>query len=950
MQMQLPMQDTQNINDYPMQMPIANEVDSSQLAYGYSQFAATPDRKSSASMSFSESQSGAYVHDYRSPAPLYMMEPHHQMQQPRPRPQTAPIHSAPAFTFTDTQLQHKREHQSHQDSNSSTNPNPSSTNESANQFQQPSIASTESLQPLQPPHATASPHHYDQFQQIAPLTSATAMTPTPSPCAPSPSATSGMGNLQINVQSIGQPRFIKPKRYRPLNDQHMMQRFSEQPMQNQPIQLPAHHSPSPILPYRVQNYSEPAHSLLDAPVMSNASWTTMPSNLSSLSNLPEQSPQYTMFDAASQSHQVQPNHRPRPARLRNPNSLAAAPAPAQSTPTRASSPGRVVTWKTYVGHIVFHEHARGHQLYEKFAKLGVGVFARVYKTARKNPARPVALKVFPKKSSCSEGSFANELMLLHNVSHPNIVRFYDAHVDPKYFYLEMELCNGGDLFKHISQGGAFTEEMSRPIVFKILDVIRCLHEKDFVHRDLKPENLVFVRRRDFSNIRLIDFGAAIHVDPQGSYDEYVGTPCYFAPERFRRHSGAELKKADVWAIGVIAFETLTGCRCFNGGKDSDAVRDNVVKKNMEPWPQHVNVSDAAKDFVNCLLEMNPLKRYSCEEALRHPWLAQELHEHQMQNANGSGLDNSAQPKLMALDDATVARSQEMAPQSIVIKTSQSMSDLKSGFHEAWEHRQTLKKKLARKYNDIGHSKSAENPTSTSAFKRASEYSAPRSHAHTDDCEPSEPIPTHPFQVRVSRMHSRSMDDSEEQMADTLSPLMSTLSLPKKQKPSVGPKLRSNTLGNPNERTSAMLIGKSMAVDVPPQPQSQWTCAVQPPLMGPGPLRHQKSHSSPSMATPAMLPEDSTVSSSSKEDEWRTHTVSKTYTASNCGSGLQSQISNTFTPTQISNTSSLSLSSHGHPYAPTSSHEMKHVAHSVSGSFSIQTFSGVRDVLEDEIMD
>jgi len=776
------------------------------------------------------------------------------------------------------------------------------------------------------------------------------MTPTPSPCAPSPSATSGMNNLHLNLQSIGQPRFIKPKRYRPLNDQHMMQRFSEQPIPNQPAQ----HTSSPILPYRVQNYSEPVlsgpmnMSLLDAPAISNVSWT---SSKTSVSILPEQSPSpqhtsnnehyyKTETNMASQSqHQLQP-HRPRPARLRNPNSLASAPTPAQSTPTSTSKLGRVVTWKTYVGHIVFHEHARGHQLYESFAKLGVGVFARVYRTARKEPARAVALKVFPKKSACSEGSFANELMLLHNVSHPNIVRFYDAHVDPKYFYLEMELCSGGDLFKHISQGGAFSEEMTRPIMFKILDAIRCFHEKDFVHRDLKPENLVFKRRMDFLDIRLIDFGEAIHVEPQGTYDEYVGTPCYFAPERFRRHSGAELKKSDVWAIGVICFEMLTGCRCFDGGKDSDTVRDNVVNKRMEPWPQHIAVSGAAKHFVDCLMEMNPLKRYSCEEALRHPWLAQQLYEQQMQHAHHSLSAQNDAPKLMALDDTTVARSHEMAPQSIVIKTSQSMSDLKSvavGFSEQWEQRQRLKK-MARKFNDnaTANAQSAGNSSnSTSTSRTAVESSARSAAEHNDDYKEPTRSGALPYQVRVSRMHSRSLE--EEQMADTLSPLMSTLSLPQNKKlkrvqiASAGPKLRSNTLGNPNERTSAMLIGKSMAVDLPAQQQT----AAMPPL------RHQKSHSSPSMA---MLTEDSTVSSADAHaEEWRTHTMSKTYTASN----LQSQISNTFTPTQISNTSSLSLSSHGLPYAP---HEMKHVAHSVSGSFSIQTFSGVSDVLEDEIMD
>jgi len=781
------------------------------------------------------------------------------------------------------------------------------------------------------------------------------MTPTPSPCAPTTG--SSPGNVNRNLGQSVQPRF-KPKRYRPLNDEQMIQRFSEQP-------IPTSTTPitSPILPYRVQNYSEPQLSSL----------SMMASNGDSIDAL-NGSPSSVNVNIANvnvnMANVSQSAHRPRPAPLRihpriNPNSpmhprIKAAPmhAPAQSTPTPTtaantkSGRSRVVTWKTYVGHIVFHEHERGHQLYQKFAKLGAGVFARVYRTVRKSPSRAVALKVFPKKSGCSEGSFANELMLLHNVSHPNIVRFYDAHVDPKYFYLEMELCSGGDLFKHISQGGAFTEGMTRPIVFKILDAIRCFHEKDFVHRDLKPENLMFVRREDFRDIRLIDFGEAIHVEPQTMYDEYVGTPCYFAPERFRRLSGAELKKSDVWAIGVMCFEMLTGCRCFDGGKDTDTVRDNVMYKKMEPWPANIAVTDAARDFLDCLMQMNPLKRFSCEEALRHPWLAQELHEQQIEkqqqmqcgsNAiDGNGCECA--PKLTALDDATVAgtRSHEMAPQSIVIKTSQSMSDLKSGFREQWEHRQKLRK-MERKYNDSAQKAQIATATSTSTDDRVDAE-------HVQHGKPG------PFQVSVSRMKSRSLE--EEQFADTLGPLMSTLSLPKKPKRAAvslgnktsvgvmaGPKLRSNTLGNPNERTSAMLIGKSMAVDLP--------IATVPPIPM-GLLRHRKTHSSPSMVNGAMamLTEDSAVTAMSISEQ-RSDTVSsgqhsdgyvdgyvKTYTAST-----------TTPPTQISNTSSLSLSSHGVGGWPSvSGYGMKHTAHSVSGSFSIQTLSGVRDVLEDEIMD
>merc|ERR1712013_806223 len=153
-------------------------------------------------------------------------------------------------------------------------------------------------------------------------------------------------------------------------------------------------------------------------------------------------------------------------------------------------------------------------------------------------------------------------------------------------------------------------------------------------------------------------------------------------------------------------------------------------------------------------------------------------------------------------------------------------------------------------------------------------------------------------------------------------------------------------GNPNERTSAMLIGQSMAVNLPPcvnVPTKQPITTVS----AMGALRHQKSHSSPSMAMELLI--EDTVSSNGAEWKSRMSPASTQSTQNTSSLNTQMSVSNTFTPTQISNTSSLSLSSHGHaPYEMNSN--WKHTARSVSGSFSIQTLSGVRDVLEDEIMD
>jgi len=272
--------------------------------------------------------------------------------------------------------------------------------------------------------------------------------------------------------------------------------------------------------------------------------------------------------------------------------------------------------------IIINKHTdRGRSLYTTFKKLGEGSLANVYKTDRiilNHPNRRCALKIFPHQELAGP-SFCSELILFKNVSHPNIIKMFDAHVDPKYFYLEMEACAGGDIFTNICKKGKMEEEIVKNIIFKIIDAVRCLHEKDFVHRDLKCENIVFVRKNDMTDIRLIDFGESLHVQSTHIYDEMVGTPCYFAPERFRRPSGDELKKSDVWSIGVIMFEMLTGFRCFYGGDDEQKLQSKIMNKAMK-WPANLIISEDAKDFLDNLMKIDPLKRFSCQQALEHKWM------------------------------------------------------------------------------------------------------------------------------------------------------------------------------------------------------------------------------------------------------------------------------------------------------------------------------------------
>ena len=108
------------------------------------------------------------------------------------------------------------------------------------------------------------------------------------------------------------------------------------------------------------------------------------------------------------------------------------------------------------------------------------------------------------------------------------------------------------------------------------------------------ENVVYARNKKYHPL-LIDFGDAIHVENDQTYDEFVGTPSYLAPERFNPHKGWELKQSDVWAVGIITYELIVGRHCFDG-RDQNSIFAKI-KKNKWSWPSDANVTPLCRDFV-----------------------------------------------------------------------------------------------------------------------------------------------------------------------------------------------------------------------------------------------------------------------------------------------------------------------------------------------------------------
>jgi calcium-dependent protein kinase len=140
-----------------------------------------------------------------------------------------------------------------------------------------------------------------------------------------------------------------------------------------------------------------------------------------------------------------------------------------------------------------------------------------------------------------------------------------------------------------------------------------------VHRDYKPENILL--ESDSTKLKVIDFGIAVNIEPTEVITEAIGTPYYIAPEIWKKHYNRE---CDIWAIGVVTFILLSGTPPFNAATD-DAMKKLIMAGKYEFKPEKVfaNISDNCKDLVSKMLEYEPSKRITAEEALHHPWFTED---------------------------------------------------------------------------------------------------------------------------------------------------------------------------------------------------------------------------------------------------------------------------------------------------------------------------------------
>lgn len=260
--------------------------------------------------------------------------------------------------------------------------------------------------------------------------------------------------------------------------------------------------------------------------------------------------------------------------------------------------------------------------YKVREKLGRGAFAVVRRAVRKSDGVEYALKVVRKKGMDEYNlkALESEVNIMKILEHDNIVKLHELYDTPNHLHMIIDLLTGGELFDRIVDDGCFTEKKAAEIILQITDALDYLHQQRIVHRDLKPENLIYTDKGPNSTIKLVDFGLAKISRPSAPLKTPCGSPAYVAPEVLERKPYGP--PVDWWSLGVILYILLCAFPPFSDEHSNLKRLYKKIKKGSYsfPSPYWDGISEEAKDLVQRLLTVDPLKRAKAIDVRNHPWI------------------------------------------------------------------------------------------------------------------------------------------------------------------------------------------------------------------------------------------------------------------------------------------------------------------------------------------
>uniref|UniRef100_A0A665X659 calcium/calmodulin-dependent protein kinase n=1 Tax=Echeneis naucrates TaxID=173247 RepID=A0A665X659_ECHNA len=255
--------------------------------------------------------------------------------------------------------------------------------------------------------------------------------------------------------------------------------------------------------------------------------------------------------------------------------------------------------------------------YQLYEELGKGAFSVVRRCVKKSTGQEYAAKIINTKklSARDHQKLEREARICRLLKHPNIGE------SPLRDGLMKQLVTGGELFEDIVAREYYSEADASHCINQILESVSHIHQHDIVHRDLKPENLLLASKMKGAAVKLADFGLAIEVQgDQQAWFGFAGTPGYLSPEVLRKDPYG--KPVDIWACGVILYILLVGYPPF-WDEDQHKLYQQIKAGAYDfPSPEWDTVTPEAKNLINQMLTINPAKRITADQALKHPWVCQ----------------------------------------------------------------------------------------------------------------------------------------------------------------------------------------------------------------------------------------------------------------------------------------------------------------------------------------
>ena len=280
--------------------------------------------------------------------------------------------------------------------------------------------------------------------------------------------------------------------------------------------------------------------------------------------------------------------------------------------------------------------------YKLFKAIGKGSFGEVFLTQKGDDPTKLATKCIDLKKINDNimKYLKNEIEIMKDLNHPNTIHLEKVMQSQHHYFVIMEFCNGGTLSECLCKNGrAFNQEIIQYFMRQIVEGLKYIHSKNIIHRDIKLDNVLinFKNKEDQKNfnllaaeVKIIDFGLATKLGPDRLAITALGSPINMDPiilKKYDKAGGfAKLQKynekADIWSLGTICYEMLTGENLFKANNIQELIAKSERGEYIIPITN--DLSNEIVSFINAMLQYDSMKRYSAEELSRHDFLVKNV--------------------------------------------------------------------------------------------------------------------------------------------------------------------------------------------------------------------------------------------------------------------------------------------------------------------------------------